>query len=574
VPVRAARRACLGRRNPVSFRALERTGFCCPSSHRLRAPHLAAALALCGACGGADARAGAPAAAAITLTDDAGQTVTLAGPARRVVSLIPSANETLRALGAGGHAGGAHRLRPRAGLAPLRGGGLDPSLEKLASLRPDLVIGWETHKPQVRERLRELGIPVFAVRTEDTTDVFRAIRNLGRLTGRAPAADSLAARLRGEIEAVRASVAGLPRPSVFFVVWNDPPMTAGPTTFIAQMIEVAGGRTVFPDATQPWPTVSMEEVVRRQPDVVVLPVGESGSPKADVRAPGWRDLRALQGRGPVLVDADLVNRPGPRLGEAARRCATRCTRSGRAGEALRPPPPSRRGRRGRAPGGGAHGRRAAERARRPRRIRGTGDPTTIAIVQRLRLPRAVLAALVGGALAASGAVFQALLRNPLAEPYVLGVSGGAAVGAVGAIVLAGAPVSGAGGGALRLRGRGGWRSFWCSGWRPSVGQALDTRVLLLAGVVVGAFFNACILLALTFADAENFRSAMFWMMGSFSGATWRGIGTLAGVMAPALLLLFALARPLNLFAVGEDTAAFLGVRTERTKILAYGTASS
>jgi iron complex transport system permease protein len=205
-------------------------------------------------------------------------------------------------------------------------------------------------------------------------------------------------------------------------------------------------------------------------------------------------------------------------------------------------------------------------------IRGDGDPTTIAIVRRLRLPRALLAALVGGSLAASGATFQALLRNPLAEPYILGVSGGAAVGAVGAIVLTGAPASGA---MVALSAFAGAILAILLVFRvaASVGKALDTRVLLLAGVVVGAFFNACILLALTFADAESFRSAMFWMMGSFSGATWHGIGTMAGAMVPALLLLFALARPLNLFAVGEETAAFLGVRTERTKLLAYGTAS-
>jgi iron complex transport system permease protein len=205
-------------------------------------------------------------------------------------------------------------------------------------------------------------------------------------------------------------------------------------------------------------------------------------------------------------------------------------------------------------------------------IRGLGDPTTIAIVRRLRLPRALLAALVGGSLAASGATFQALLRNPLAEPYILGVSGGAAVGAVGAIVLTGAPASGA---MVALSAFAGAILAILLVFRvaASVGKALDTRVLLLAGVVVGAFFNACILLALTFADTESFRSAIFWMMGSFSGATWRGIGTMAGAMVPSLLLLFALARPLNLFAVGEETAAFLGVRTERTKLLAYGTAS-
>jgi iron complex transport system permease protein len=107
----------------------------------------------------------------------------------------------------------------------------------------------------------------------------------------------------------------------------------------------------------------------------------------------------------------------------------------------------------------------------------------------------------------------------------------------------------------------------------SVGRALDTRVLLLAGVVVGAFFNACILLLLTFADVESFRSAIFWMMGSLSGASWGASGVFALYLLPGLLVLLALARPLNLLAIGEETAAYLGTSVERTKRLAYGTAS-
>jgi len=205
-------------------------------------------------------------------------------------------------------------------------------------------------------------------------------------------------------------------------------------------------------------------------------------------------------------------------------------------------------------------------------VRGTGDATTIAIVRRLRLPRAVLAAMVGGSLAASGATFQALLRNPLAEPYILGISGGAAVGAVFAIALLGAAASGGIVAACALAGAV-LAIVLVFRIAAVVGQALDTRILLLAGVVVGAFFNACILLALTFADADAFRSAIFWMMGSFSGATWRGIGLLAVAMVPGLAVLLTLARPLNLLSVGEETAAYLGTRVERTKLLAYGTAS-
>jgi iron complex transport system permease protein len=207
-----------------------------------------------------------------------------------------------------------------------------------------------------------------------------------------------------------------------------------------------------------------------------------------------------------------------------------------------------------------------------RALRSEGDPTAVSIVQQLRLPRSVLAALVGGALAASGATFQALLRNPLAEPYILGVSGGAAVGAVGAIVLGLAsslpwavPAAALGGALLAM--------FLVLRIAASVGKPLDTRVLLLAGVVTASFFNAVILLVLTLTDAESFRSAIFWMMGSFAGANWRTVGVFALYFLPALAVLGALARSLNLMTIGEETASYLGVNVERTKLIAYSVGS-
>ncbi|MEE9246001.1 MAG: iron ABC transporter permease [Gemmatimonadota bacterium] len=203
---------------------------------------------------------------------------------------------------------------------------------------------------------------------------------------------------------------------------------------------------------------------------------------------------------------------------------------------------------------------------------GGGDQTSRSIVLGLRLPRAALAGMVGGGLGLAGATFQALLRNPLAEPYVLGVSGGAAVGAVAAVVL-------------------GWNIFapWSLPLAALLGallaiavvlriatqasRTLDTRVLLLAGVVVGAFFNAVILLMLTFASAETFRSAVFWMMGSLAGASWGANVLLAAYMAPAAVALIVMARPLNLLAVGEETALYLGTRVERVKLASFLIAS-
>lgn len=289
---------------------------------------LAAAAAVLAACGGDDAPArpaagSATASTAVQATDDAGQSIRLDRPAARIVSLIPSATDLLVAMGARGQLVGRTDFDKDASLAalPSVGGGLDPSLESLAALRPDLVISFETQgDAALRTRLRELGIPVYGLAAQDTADVFRALANLGTLAGRRPAADSVAASVRAELEAVRRSVAGRPAPSVLYVAWVDPPMIAGPTTFLSELVRLAGGRPVFEDVKQEWPQVSIEEIVSRRPQVVVIPSGAGAEFSASAlrAAPGWRELVAAPGTRVAEVPVAVVNRPGPRLGEAAR----------------------------------------------------------------------------------------------------------------------------------------------------------------------------------------------------------------------------------------------------------------
>jgi iron complex transport system permease protein len=203
-------------------------------------------------------------------------------------------------------------------------------------------------------------------------------------------------------------------------------------------------------------------------------------------------------------------------------------------------------------------------------LTGASDQMTRTIVVDLRLPRAVLTALVGASLALGGTVFQALLRNPLADPYVLGVSSGAAVGAVAALTLGLAAETWS----LPIAAFTGALVAIALVFRIAAGVGrLDTRVLLLAGVAVGAFLNATIMLMLTFSSTESFRSAIFWMMGNLSGATWQACVLMLAYFVPAALVLCALARPLNVLAVGEETAAFLGVSIERVKLTAYIVAS-
>jgi iron complex transport system substrate-binding protein len=260
---------------------------------------------------------------AIEVRDDAGFTIHLAKPAQRIISLVPSAMETLIAIGATNQIVGRTRydMAPEIASLPSVGGGVDPSVEAMINLRPDLVISWESDKRQmVREKLTALGIPVFILRTQDTTDIFHGIANIGRLAGRESAATAIATSIRATLDSVRRSVSGRPAPSVLYVMYNDPPMTAGPQTFIGQLISLAGGRSIFADATQDWPNVAMEEIVRRDPDMLVVPVGEfkTNSLERLRTMAGWRDLRAVRAGRVVSVPADLMNRPSPSIAEASR----------------------------------------------------------------------------------------------------------------------------------------------------------------------------------------------------------------------------------------------------------------
>jgi iron complex transport system permease protein len=198
-------------------------------------------------------------------------------------------------------------------------------------------------------------------------------------------------------------------------------------------------------------------------------------------------------------------------------------------------------------------------------ILGTGAPMQVAVVRALRLPRVLLAALVGAGLGAAGAALQGATRNGLAEPYLLGVSGGAAVGAVTAVALhapaAVVPLAGFAGalGAVAL-------SLLVA--RAAGGQG-DARVVLMAGVVVGAFANAAIMVALADADASMVRGALWWMMGSAADASWSQVRVLAVYVLVGVATLLVLARAIDVLALGEDTAAGMGVDVGRISLGVY-----
>ena len=197
-------------------------------------------------------------------------------------------------------------------------------------------------------------------------------------------------------------------------------------------------------------------------------------------------------------------------------------------------------------------------------LTGNGQEAHRDIVVNLRLPRILLAGFVGGGLGVAGATFQALLRNPLAEPYILGVSGGASFGAVLILSMGLAatsswtlPLAAFAGALLAI--------FLVFRVAISSGGAMDVRVLLLSGVVIAAFFSACIAFILSISPARTVQSAILWTMGSLAGADWDRV-VIAGVYTmPATVMLISLARSLNLMAIGEETAYYLGANVEGVK---------
>lgn len=210
-------------------------------------------------------------------------------------------------------------------------------------------------------------------------------------------------------------------------------------------------------------------------------------------------------------------------------------------------------------------------------IRGSGDPATISIVRNLRLPRILLGTLVGAGLGMSGGALQGTLRNGLAEPYLLGVSGGAAVGAVIAIAL-----NASGEGIIAIAAFAGAATavllaLLVARAAGSAGHG-DPRTLLMAGVVIGAFANAVIMIAVGNAPPNTIRGALWWMMGSVADSSWWGLAWLATYIGVGGALLLYWAREIDVLALGDDAAAALGVNvdvsTRRMYVLAALLAAS
>ena len=203
----------------------------------------------------------------------------------------------------------------------------------------------------------------------------------------------------------------------------------------------------------------------------------------------------------------------------------------------------------------------------------TSNPDYEIFVQ-FRLPRILLACLVGAALACSGAVFQALLRNPLADPYILGISSGAGLGAMIAVVA---------GFTWTLWGRspiavfafaGALGTVWLVWFIGRLTGKFHVTGLLLAGVVVNAFFSAVIMFVTSIAQADKVYATIFWLMGNMTEGDFLTLWVAAGFVVGGMTALFFIAPQLNALSLGADDAMSMGVNVRRTRAIAFAVAAA
>jgi iron complex transport system substrate-binding protein len=255
-----------------------------------------------------------PAWCARTVTDELGRVVVVPDHPHRLVCLMPSVVDDVYALGAGAEviAVTDHTKYPaEARTKPSVGSIVSPSIETILLLHPDLVLeSSEMSRPETVETLQRLGIPVFVVAPHGIEGIYQSIASLGRALNREEAAKTLVDSLHRREAAVRRQVSGKAVVSVLMPVGYNPILTIGKKAFITDLIEIAGGHSITSDLPQEWPQVSLEIVLARAPEAVLLTRGSKMSIERLREQPGWETLPAVKNNRVFYVD-DRIDLPSP-----------------------------------------------------------------------------------------------------------------------------------------------------------------------------------------------------------------------------------------------------------------------
>lgn len=255
-----------------------------------------------------------PAFAARVVIDELGRTVSVPDHPHRLVCLMPNVVDDVYALGAGSDVVAVPdftKYPSQAKNKPSIGLPLNPSIETIVSLRPDLALasGDLNHMTTVGE-LEKLAIPVFVINPHGIQGIYRSIESLGKALDREQAADKLVSGLRQREARVRRSSQGKPSTKVLMLVWYDPIVTAGKDAYITNMIEIAGGNSITADVPQEWPEVSLEFVLGRAPEALLIVRGSNVSVDAIRNRAGWLSLPAIKNNRTYYID-DRIEYPSP-----------------------------------------------------------------------------------------------------------------------------------------------------------------------------------------------------------------------------------------------------------------------
>ena len=261
----------------------------------------------------------------VTARDDAGNTVTLPAPAQRVISLAPHATELVYAAGGGAKLVGTVTYSdypPAAQAVPRVGDNKALDLERIAALKPDLIVVWRHGNAERQtDALRALHIPLFFSEPKHLDDVATSLRQLGTLLGTAPVADAAAASFSRDIAALRARYAARAPVTMFFQVWDRPLTTLNGAHLFNEVITLCGGRNVFAALKPLAPSVTDEAVLAANPEAIVTT--SAGATRSDAPLPSlarwraWPALTAVARNNLFAIDGDLLTRPSPRIAQGA-----------------------------------------------------------------------------------------------------------------------------------------------------------------------------------------------------------------------------------------------------------------
>jgi iron complex transport system substrate-binding protein len=257
------------------------------------------------------------------MQDITGKEIVLSRPIEKVISLVPAITEILFAVGAGKTVVGVTEFcnypEETNDIEKVGGfSGASISIEKIISLKPDLVFVSADMHFKIIDLLNQAGINSFALEPKNVEDIFSSIKDIGVLVSCEEESEKTILQMQEKISKAKVLAAGKEKVSVFWEIWNQPLMTAGSNTFINEAIILAGGKNIFDDLKSSWPEVSVEQIIMRNPEWIMSDDSHeiNITQKALLQRPGWSGINAVRNKRIGIINADMIMRNGPRLADA------------------------------------------------------------------------------------------------------------------------------------------------------------------------------------------------------------------------------------------------------------------